>query len=61
MNKDERIKKAVELLKEVINCLEESGGYARVGSPMKYNKEKRQWEEDNKENKGTGCIYREQR
>ena len=45
MTKDERIKKAIELLKEAIDCLEESGGYARVGPSMKYNKEKCQWEE----------------
>lgn len=52
MTKDERIERAIELLNEAIDCLEESGGYARVGSPIKYNEEKRQWEEE----KGCGCI-----
>ena len=45
MTRGERIKKAIKLLKEVIDCLEESGGYARVGSPVKYNKKEGRWEE----------------
>jgi len=49
MTKDERIKRAIEFLKEAIDCLEESGGYARVSPPMKYNEEKHQWEDDDKQ------------
>ena len=56
MTKDKRIEKAIELLKEAINCLEESGGYAQVGSPTHYNWGTRQWEEDKKQNEGIGCI-----
>jgi len=46
MTKDERIEKAVKLLKEAIDCLKEDGGYARVGPPIKYNKKKGQWEDE---------------
>lgn len=49
MTKDERIEHAIKLLKEAIDCLEESGGYARVGPPVKYNEEKRLWEIDRKD------------
>ena len=46
MTKDERIEHAIKLLKEALDCLMESGGYARVGPSIKYNEKKRQWEKE---------------
>ena len=46
MTKDESIENDIDLLKEAIDCLKEDGGYAILGPPVKYNKKKRQWEED---------------